>query len=157
MVNSSFPFYKDNIPYGHPFGVGDVWNSGTKPTITFTPVTGYVGFVKYIKFHATLTFDITAGAMIIKHSLGDGSNEYFYASIGSGEELLVKACDITAYAWPTGQNKIGGVLELPAPVKCFSSAGHTFTISDSSSTVAGEINLEICGWQWLESEYNEAT
>ena len=157
MVTSSFPFYKDNIPYGNHLEVGDLWNSGSKPTITVTPITGHIAFVKEIRFIASDDFAISAGSMIIKHSLADGSNKYLQLTIDSEQKFMASASEITTFDMPSATTWLKGVRELKTPEKIRSSGSETFTISESAVTIAGSIYLEIVGWTWLESSYNEAT
>lgn len=157
MVTSSFPFYKDNIPYGNHFAVGGLWNTGAKPTITVTPITGHIAFVKEIRFIASDTFAISAGSMDIAHSVADGSNKYLQLTIDSEKKFMALASEITTFDMPSATTWLKGVIELKTPEKVLKSVPHTFTITDNSSTIAGSIYLEIVGWTWLESEYDEAT
>lgn len=157
MVTSSFPFYKDNVPYGHPFFVSGVWNSSSKPAIILTPLDGNVAFVKEIRFSMTQDFNITAGSMIIKHSEANGSNKYLYLVIDSLGALFSKASEVIELTIPSGTTRFNGVIEFKTPVKVFKSENHTFSIIESLATVTGTINIEIVGWTWYESDYNEAT
>ena len=159
MVNTSFEFYKDNIPWGKPVKVKGKWDSSNQVETKAEPQTGYVLFVREISFVMTQDFALsgTLAFMRIQHSSADGTNEYLRFDIAEEQELLA-ACEgaVREITIPSGTTNIHGTIKFDPPVKCLQSGPEYFTVIEVPTlTVVGTIWFTISGWQFTETEYNE--
>lgn len=159
MVNTSFDFYKDNIPWGKPVKVKGKWDSSNQVETKAEPQTGYVLFVRELSFVMTQDFALSGASayMRIQHSSATGSNEYTRLDIAEEQELLA-ACEgaVREIAIPSSTTNIHGTITFDPPVKCLQSDTEYFTvIEEATLTVAGTIWFTISGWQFTETEYNE--
>lgn len=159
MVNTSFDFYKDNIPWGKPVKVQGKWDSSSQPETKAEPQTGYVLFVRELSFVMTQDFALsgTSAFMRIQHSSADGTNEYLRLDIAEEQEILA-ACEgaVREVAIPSGTTNIHGTIKFDPPVRCLQSGPEYFTvIEEATLTVVGTIWFTISGWQFTGTEYNE--
>ena len=154
MVNTSFEFYRDNLPYGYPVIQQVKWDSGSQTELDVTPESGYIMFVKGVSFMMTQTFDISAGDLTIGHSSATAPNDVI--TIDDPDQLLAMCESNILVAFPSGTNKITGSWCFHPPVRCDASASESFKISEGSAlTLAGEITFTVHGWQMLKTDYTE--
>lgn len=158
MVDTSFTFYKNNVPFEFPQWFKETWTSASKATLTAAPFTGHILFVKEMCFLTSQDFEISVGTMQLKHSDADGSNQYFQHDFATANELF-SACEEThAFTHPSGTNEIHGCLKFDPPIKLRQSTSKTFTIADENSvTIVGTIEMTLKGWSMTETDYDEVT
>lgn len=159
MVNTSFEFYKNNIPFGKPVKVSGKWDSSNQVETKAEPQVGYVLFVRELSFVMTqdLAFSGASAYMRIQHSGADGTNEYTRLDIDEAQELLA-ACEgaVREITIPSGTTNIHGTIKFDPPVRCLQSGPEYFTVVEEATlTVVGTIWFTISGWQFTETEYNE--
>lgn len=159
MVNTSFEFYRDNIPFGKPVKVSGKWDSSNQTETKAEPQVGYILFVRELSFVMTqdLAFSGASAYMRIQHNSADGSNEYTRLDIDEAQELLA-ACEgaVREVAIPSGTTNIHGTIKFDPPIRCLESASEYFTvIEEATLAVVGTIWFTISGWQFTETEYNE--
>ena len=159
IVNKSFDFYLNNVPWGYPVKVKGKWDSSNQAETKAEPQTGYVLFVREISFVMTqdLAFSGTSAYMRVQHSGADGSNEYTRLDFDEAQEILA-ACEgaVREVAIPSGTTNVHGTIKFDPPVKCLQSESEYFTvIEEAALTVVGTIWFTISGWQFTETEYNE--
>ena len=156
MVNKSFDFYKDNLPFGYPVIRHAEWSNGSTTELDVAPETGYILFVKNITFIMTQDFAISAGDLTIGHSDASAPNDVLTID---HQDLLLSMENISALvAFPSGTNKVTGGWKYHVPVRCKDSDSESFEIKEKTAlTLVGNIHFTVHGWQMLESAYNEVT
>jgi len=156
MVNKSFDFYKDNLPYGHSVIRQVKWDSAAQPALDVAPEVGYILFVKGISFVMSQDFAISAGTMKIGHSLFVAPHETI--EITDADQLLAQCEAVGLFAFPSGANKIHGSICFNPPEQCDADSTESFKIlEDPAVTMTGDIILTVHGWQMTKAEYNEVT
>ncbi len=156
MVNTSFTFYKANIPFEYPQIFEGKWDSGSKTTITATPYTGHILFISELRFMATADLAFSVGSMIIQHSTAS-TNQYLETTITDAEELIGMANELVGFQFPASTYNVQGVIKFDPPLKMRQTLSQTMTISESTLTVAGTIWMSLHGWSMTETEYDEVT
>jgi hypothetical protein len=154
MVNTSFDFYKSNVPYQYPQIFNGKWDSGSTTTITATPYTGHMLFISELRFLATSDFALSAGTMTVAHSSAS-SNEYLSIEISEEEELFALASELKDIQFPASTYKVHGVIKFDPPPKMRQTSSQTMTISASGLTVAGSIWMGLHGWSMTENDFDE--
>lgn len=157
MVDTSFIFYKNNVPFEFPQVFEGKWDSGSKTAITATPYTGHVLFINEMRFWATGDLAFSVGTMTIKHSAASGSNQYLEIVIADAEALLGMASEFRGFQFPASTYNVQGVIKFDPPVKLRQTTGQTMTISETTLTVAGSIWMSLHGWSMTETDYDEVT
>lgn len=154
MVNKSFDFYKDNLPYGYTVIRHVEWDSATQPALDVAPEVGYILFVKGISFIMSQDFAISAGTMKIGHSLFAAPHEII--EITDADQLLAFCEVVGLFAFPSSTNKIQGSWCFHPPERCDADSTESFKIiEDPAVTIVGNIILTVHGWQMTKTEYNE--
>lgn len=156
MVDTSFEFYKNNVPFEYPQIFEGKWDSGSQSTITATPYTGHILLINEMRFLATSDLAFSAGTMTIKHSAAS-SNQYLELTISEEEELFGLASELKDIQFPASTYKVHGVIKFDPPLKMRGTSSQTMTISASTLTVAGSIWMSLHGWSMTETEYDEVT
>lgn len=157
MVNKSFDFYKDNLPYGFPVIAQTTWEaSDVTPTLDVAPETSYILFVKSISYIMTQDFAISAGDLTIGHSDAAAPNDVL--TIDHEDQILSLGGVGGLEAFPTGTNKVFGEWKFDPPIKCDAASSESFEIKEGSAlTLVGHIHFTVHGWQMLKTDYEEVT
>jgi len=157
MVNKSFDFYKDNLPYGFPVTKQVLWTTVSKPELEVSPETSYILFVKEITYFMTEDFDISAGTLRFTHSDEAAPNSPI--DITEADQLVALGEASVLVVFPTGTNKISGGFKYNIPVKCDASATESYKITQESAVTvsAGHLHITVHGWQMLKTDYEEVT
>jgi len=164
VVDTTLAIYLDNVPFGYPyFSEFKTWNSSNKATLTATPETGFVLFVKEVRFVMTVSLAFSSGKFHIKHS-GSGENQpELDIEIDDSEQILHLAdgdLQHLEFPFPMSTYLKKGRIPFNPPVKLLDDLTETLTINDDASlplTISGgSIVWNIVGWQMTEAEYSES-
>jgi hypothetical protein len=156
MVNTSFTFYKNNVPFEFPQWFKETWTSSSKVTLTAAPFTGHILFVRELCYMISQDFEISVGTMRMKHSDADGSNQYFQYDFATANELISASASVHPFIHPSGTNEIHGRFTFDPPIKLRQSTGKSFTVADQGSvTIVGSIEMTLRGWSMTETDYDE--
>lgn len=158
MVDTSFIFYKNNVPFEFPQVFREKWDSSSQTTLTATPYTGHILFINEMRFWASGDLAFSIGSMTIKHSVASGSNQYLtIATITEEQELMALASELRGFQFPSGTYNVQGVIKFDPPLKMRQSTGQTMTVSETTLTVAGTLWMSLHGWSMTETDYDEVT
>lgn len=157
MVNTSFEFYRDNLPFGYPVIRKVTWTNASHTELDVAPESGNILFVHGISFLMSQDFAISAGDLTIGHSSATAPNDVI--TITDEKEFLALCDSSILAAFPSGTNQLNGSWCFKPPVRCRNSDAESFEIKEGNSITisAGTLIMVVHGWQMAESEYNEVT
>ena len=159
MVDTTLEIYKDTVPIGYPYkSAVETWSfSGTKTELKAEPESGYILFIKRIRFAMSDDAAISSGTLHLMHSDATSGSPEIDIEITDPADLLIHTKDRESIEFPSGTTKHYGYIELPVPARCRSSSSQSFSVVDDATPwtfTGGSIDWILEGWQILESGYD---